>query len=547
MNKITYKTYLLMLIVIVTMSTSCKKFLDINKNPNTPTGTVEESFLLGKTIVNWARFMPAADSYGGELSGAIVNPGGVSGFGSLIDYNYGPGNYTFWWDLYDNITDLNAIIARGDADESYVKYAGVARILKAVHYQALVDAYNNIPFSKANMGVDNLTPEYDKAEDVYKAIAMLIDDAFTNFSSASTAALNPTNTTDPLFGGDITKWKQFGNTIKLRILLRAGSKVTFANTTFSSDGFLAQDAMVQPGFSNQDGKTCPTWGRVYSAAGSAQGLTQRVPSYYMLGFYDGTKINDYYRGRLLYRTFPTPGVNQLGEPGGTTAVVKQPNDWYITLASSPSATNYASIGIFKGPTAAQPIMLAAESYFLQAEAIVRGLISGNATTAFNSGVLESFKYLNRDEAGNISTKYVDTANGALATSAVTTRYIQIDPAKEANKYMRDNETNRLVNFGLTTTVEEKIEAIITQKYIAHNMIKADESWNEYRRTKYPVSTLPTTANKYTSFASTLSTSAQSDKLPTRIQYPAREFSYNSENVKAQGTINPLVDKIFWAK
>lgn len=547
MNKITYKTYLLMLIVIVTMSTSCKKFLDINKNPNTPTGTVEESFLLGKTIVNWARYMPAADSYGGELSGAIVNPGGVSGFGSLIDYNYGPGNYTFWWDLYDNITDLNAIIARGDADESYVKYAGVARILKAVHYQALVDAYNNIPFSKANMGVDNLTPEYDKAEDVYKAIAMLIDDAFTNFSSASTAALNPTNTTDPLFGGDITKWKQFGNTIKLRILLRAGSKVTFANTTFSSDGFLAQDAMVQPGFSNQDGKTCPTWGRVYSAAGSAQGLTQRVPSYYMLGFYDGTKINDYYRGRLLYRTFPTPGVNQLGEPGGTTAVVKQPNDWYITLASSPSATNYASIGIFKGPTAAQPIMLAAESYFLQAEAIVRGLISGNATTAFNSGVLESFKYLNRDEAGNISTKYVDTANGALATSAVTARYIQIDPAKEANKYMRDNETNRLVNFGLTTTVEEKIEAIITQKYIAHNMIKADESWNEYRRTKYPVSTLPTTANKYTSFASTLSTSAQSDKLPTRIQYPAREFSYNSENVKAQGTINPLVDKIFWAK
>lgn len=542
-------TYIWMLVLLgVTVSvTSCKKFMDINKNPNSPTGTVEESFLLGKTIVTWARYMPTADNYGGELSGTMVNPGGVSGFGALIDYNFGPGNYGFWWDLYDNVTDLDAIIKRGETDESYVKYAGIARILKAIHFQALVDAYNNVPYSEANKGVENLTPEYDNGPDIYKNIAALIDQAFTDFNGASAAALTPTSTTDPLFGGDITKWKQFGNTIKLRIILRGGDKVTFNNKTFSADGFLNQDAMVQPGFSNIDGKTSPAWGRVYSAAGSAQGLTQRVPSFYMLGFYDGTKINDFFRGRLLYRAFPAPGVNQLGEPGGTGAVVKQPNDWYLTLAATPSATNYAALGIFKGPSAPQPIMLAAESHFLQAEAVVRGLISGNAKTSYNTGILESFRYLNKDEGGNISTKFVDTANGAIAASATTARFIQINPAKEVEIYQRLNEANRLVNFDLATTDEQKIEAIITQKYIAHNMIKGDESWNEYRRTKYPVSTTPTTDNRYTSFASTLSTSSQPDRLPTRIQYPAREFTYNADNVRAQGNINPLVNKIFWAK
>lgn len=549
MNKKRYYIYSWVLLLgITTLLSSCKKFLDINKNPNAPTGTVEESFLLGKTIVTWARVMPNADNYGGELSGAIVNAGGVSGYGSLIDYNYGPGNYTFWWDLYDNVTDLNAIIARSEVDESYQYYGAIAKILKAVHFQALVDAYNNVPYTDANRGVEALLPKYDKGPDIYKSIASLIDEAIGELQGGNAATLVPTNATDPLFGGNLVKWRKYGNTIKLRIILRAGDKVNFDNKNFSADGFLAEDAMVQPGFTNNDGKTNPNWGRVYSASGSAQGLTQRVPSYYMLGFYDGTKINDFFRGRLLYRTFPTPGVNQLGVPGGSEAVVKQPNDWYITLATRPSASNYAAIGIFKGPSAPQPIMLAAESHFLQAEAIVRGLISGDAKASFNNGILESFRYLNKDEGGNISTKYVDTTNGTLAASAVSSNYIQIDPAIEVKIYQRLNSNNRLVNFDLATTTEQKIEAIITQKYIAHNMIKADESWNEYRRTGYPFCDPRNTPDyKYYSFASVISPSPQPDKLPTRIQYPAREFSYNAENVRAQGNIDPLRDKIFWAK
>lgn len=542
----------LMILGAVGFLASCKKYLDINKNPNQPTGTIEERFLLPKAIVAWARTMPPADMYGGEIGGGISNPGGVSGFGTLISYNYGPGDYSFWWDLYDNIQDLNTIIDRSQSDASYLNYAAVARIIKAVHYQALVDAYNNIPYSEANKGRANLTPSYDNAADVYKNIAGLIDSAFIDFGRTNTSALLLTNATDPLFGGDLTKWKQLANTVKLRVILRGGDKVSFANKTFTSDGFLAADAMVQPGFTNVDGKTNPTWSRVYTAAGAAVGggLQQRVPTFFMLGFYNGNKLNDKFRGSLVYRLYPTPGVNQLGFDPGTNqaAYVKPPNDWYHSLASTPSATNYTSIGIFKGPAAPQPVMLAAESYFLQAEGIIKGLItSGSAKAAFNSGILESFRYLNKDEAGNVSTKFVDTTTGKIAASAVNTNYAQINIQKEVEIYLRENVTSPLVNFDLALTPEQQLEAIITQKYIAHNMIRADESWNEYRRTLYPVSAA-STANAYLSFRST-----QAGTLPTRIQYPTREFAYNAENVRKQmgtgpnGTINVLADKIFWAK
>ncbi|MGN7783384.1 SusD/RagB family nutrient-binding outer membrane lipoprotein [Niabella sp. 22666] len=542
---------LVMILGVLVFITSCKKYLDINKNPNDPTGSIDEIFLLPKAIVAWSRTMTLADVYGGEIGGSVSNPGGVSGFGSLITYNYGPGDYAGWWDLYDNIQDLNTIIAKANVDPSYLNYGAAAKIIRAIHFQALVDAYNNVPYTEANKGLENLTAEYDNGPDIYKSIAALIDEAISDFGKATSTALALNNATDPLFGGDMTRWKQLANTVKLRIILRGGNKVSISNKTFTADGFLAADAMVQPGFTNVDGKTNPTWGRVYNAAGTAQGggLQQRVPTYYMWGFYDGTKINDKFRRRLVYRVNP-PGLNQLGvDPGSSTAaVVKAPNDWYLSLAATPSATNYAALGIFKGPAAPQPVMLAAESYFLQAEGILKGLIAtGTVKDAFNNGVLESFRYLNKDESGGISSKFVDTTTGQIAATAVNGRYIQINPQKEVAIYLSDNLTNRLVNFDLAVTDEEKLEAIITQKYIAHNMIKGDESWNEYRRTLYPVSDA-SSADRYRSFKST-----QSTVLPTRLQYPAREFSYNADNVNAQkgtapnGGMNVLADKIFWAK
>jgi hypothetical protein len=89
--------------------------------------------------------------------------------------------------------------------------------------------------------------------------------------------------------------------------------------------------------------------------------------------------------------------------------------------------------------------------------------------------------------------------------------------------------------------EDKIEAIITQKYIALNMVNSHEGWNEFRRTGYP-SVSGTSA--VSTFASKASQSTRPDRLPTRILYPTSELQYNPANVK---TINPFSSLIFWAK
>ena len=546
--------------VMLFAAPSCKKFFDINKNPNRPTAGISEDLILPKTIVEWANFMPSASAYGEEVVGYTTNAGGVSGWGSFVSYAFTPGNWNGNWTVpFDNLTDIKVVIDKAKEDQSFALLGAAAKIMKAIHYQFLVDTYNNVPYTQANLGLKELTPSYDNGPDIYKSLANLLDSAIADINGASSGAKVLNSAMDPLFKGDMTKWKKLANTIKLRLIIRGGDKVSFDNKSFSSDGFLTEDAMVQPGYTNVDGKLNPTWGRVYSVSGSAVGgvWQQRVPSFFTLGFYDGNKVSDKFRGNLVYRSYPTPGVNMLGrDPGDDAgAKVKAPNDWFIAFGT-PSATNYAAIGIVKGPSAAQPIMLASESYFLQAEAALKGIINGDVKNLFNTGILESFKYLNKNESGANSTLFVNSTNGKLSATGGT-GIIAINPQTEFDAYLAEgqNSINYLVNFDLATTNEQKLEAIITQKYIALNNIFGHEAWNEYRRTKYPVSVSPPTypATRYTSIVSLQSQSTAPDRLPTRIQYPQNEFIYNGENVKQQkgqaadGGISVYLDKIFWAK
>jgi hypothetical protein len=93
---------------------------------------------------------------------------------------------------------------------------------------------------------------------------------------------------------------------------------------------------------------------------------------------------------------------------------------------------------------------------------------------------------------------------------------------------------------MAATDAERLEAIITQKYIAVNMINCDEGWNEFRRTGYPV-TVPLGAAEL-DIASNKSNSTRTDRMITRVMYPSSEAAYNAANFKV---INQYSDLIFW--
>lgn len=509
---------------VVLLGTSCKKYLDINTNPNSATSTTPQ-LILPQALTSTASTLNGYNTNGAQLGGFSANAGGYGGFGVSITYSFGATDWNgLWSSAYDNLEDYQAIINYTDAQApTYNYFNAVAKIMKAFDYQLLVDTYNDVPYTEALKGSDNLTPKYDKAADIYASLATLIDSAIARIDAgASASGVTPLGSSDVLFHGNMTKWKQFANTIKLRLLVRGNGKATFANSTFSSDGFLTADALINPGYTRDNGKQNPAWSSwAFSYTGSDANKAW-IPSTYIMGMYDGNTLIDSNRGKAIYYQFPNTGTNQLGYENVNISKCPSGSFWYSGSNRSGSSAGSAP-GILKGPDASYPAMLAAESYFLQAEAVVRGIISGDATSLFDKGIAASYNYLYK-------------------LSDNTTNYSSADPAADAAAYKVANPTSYLVNLNLANTTEKKIEAIITQKYIALNYISSHEAWNDYRRTQYPA--IKAGGNAHETFASIVSESTRPDKLPTRILYPASEAAYNPANAIS---VTPFTSLIFWAK
>jgi hypothetical protein len=143
-----------------------------------------------------------------------------------------------WGNLYaGTLTDLQAIVRKAEETESPY-YRGVAKTLIAFTMGHVVDLWNDVPFSDALKGAEQLKPAYDTGESVYDQIRALLRDAKLDFA-APASVLKP-GTDDLIFGGSMAKWTAFANTLLARSYLRVDD---FGNALAAIDeGAIADNA-----------------------------------------------------------------------------------------------------------------------------------------------------------------------------------------------------------------------------------------------------------------------------------------------------------------
>jgi hypothetical protein len=509
-------------IVTAMFMAACNNYLDINTNPNQPT-TATPNLILPQALVATASVLNRYNSYGSQIGGYASNAGGFGGFNEQVSYVYTTNNYSDLWPFtYDNLDDYQYIINQTKNDARNIYFYGVATIMRVYDFQLLVDTYNDIPYTQALLGPDNLTPAYDKGDAIYKAMAVELDSGIARINRGNAMATkNPIANYDVVFKGDMTKWIQLANTLKLKLMVRGNGKVTFDNPSFDPAGFLTTDALINPGYLRDINRQNPAWNTwAYTYTGTA-GNKAWVPTIWILSWYDGSNLKDSGRGNAIYFEFGTNIANQLGVETVNAPKCPTGSRWY-SGADRVGLSAGKSPGILKGPDAGYPLLTAAESYFLQAEGSLNGFAVGiTDAAAFNNGIKASFTYL------------YSLPNGTVSG----------DPTGDATKYIANNTGKYLADYASASGNIQKLEAIITQKYIALNFVNSHEGWNEYRRTGYPAQ--GGWPNPKTSFASTVSQSSRTDKLPSRILYPTAEAQYNPANNPAD--ISPFTSLIFWAK
>src|SRR5215213_6995336 len=161
----------------ILLTASCKKFYDINNDPNRAVSNSPELVLPQAIVGTGNVVMVDYNPYGADLM-YRANAGGFSGFGTVISYDYTTTSFTAQWlNTYDNLEDYKYVKDITTGNAKYVYYNAIARIMMAHNYQLLVDMYNDIPYNEALLGANNITPKYDKAQDIYKDLAAQLDTA----------------------------------------------------------------------------------------------------------------------------------------------------------------------------------------------------------------------------------------------------------------------------------------------------------------------------------------------------------------------------------
>jgi len=485
----------IMLITLVVAGSSCKKtYLDeLATNPNTPAITTPDLALAGALKTTAALYNGTGFTMYMCWMGYLSYSTGFQPNVALESYQFTTSTYDLWTNWYLNINNYTAMAS--STTNPY--YQAIANIMICYDYEGLVDNYNNVPYSQALLGTNNLTPGYDKGSDVYDALLTRLDAAITQIGAAITAntAIAPT-TSDIMYGGNMTKWEVFANTLRLRIIMRqygptgainpnVASKVAMLTSElakFSTVGYIsttAAEGKVNPGYANLDfggGQQQPldiAFG--YNQSGSA---INNNPPY---------QANTY--AVSFFQSNNDPRLTQIYATSTGGAVISTPFGVTVPPAGTPSKLS----AFILNPTKAAFLFTAAESLFLQAEAVKDGLIAGSTTTLYDAAITASFTDL------------------GLTAAQATTYYTQA---------------------AIATPTEQNI---ITQKWAALDPIGGLEAFNEMRRTGIPV--VP---------VSVLPGNTQTTQ-PTRIFYPIVEYNTNAANVAAQGTISETTSKIFWAQ
>ncbi|MEN8251235.1 MAG: SusD/RagB family nutrient-binding outer membrane lipoprotein [Bacteroidota bacterium] len=384
MKLLNYKHWSLML--VISIMASCSQFEEMNYDPNKPT-VVPTSGLLKQAQANLVYNM------NGEL--AQLGSQYVQHF-TQLEYveksNYDETGISSFTGMYrSGLFDLTEIVRLNESDFSkgdVLKYGdnnnqiAVANILKAWVFHNMTDIWGEIPYSEALRGrEDIITPKYDTQEQIYDDLITQLENAIDLITISPEVPLQG----DLIFNGNMTKWKAFAASLRLRIAMRL-SEVddTKANALINDADFAnafstSSDYAHFTHFLTQDESNPIYYDNIIRGGGD-----YHVPSNTMLDYMillNDPRISTYVNVAVNTGTYV--GL-EVGIPANSEDDISLIND------------NYG------GQEAPSILMTGAEVLFIKAEAAQRGYIGGDAATFYNDAITASMEY-NGVDAADIAT------------------------------------------------------------------------------------------------------------------------------------------------
>ncbi len=503
MKNIKQITAYLMLTAVLVSLFSCKKdFNEVNTDPIGRSSTTSNQLLAPALVSILNANMVRNRNVNNELMQVTVDLGDNEGKVFRYDIRRNLADYT-WNTWYLQLTNLKNIGEIASQPESLNKsYQAISLITEAWVYQLLTDVYGDIPYSQANLGKDGvLEPIFDQQKDIYLDLFKKLELANTLLKDQQ--SIIPTG--DPVFQGDVAKWRRLGNSMYLRLLLRVSGKAEISAQVIGKiKEMIDSNSSNYPIMLDNSHTAKILWNGTNSSTAvysspfmiSVRAVDFRTPAistFFMsnLTNWADPRINQSLGKNNVNRWGIAPGPNgfvgvESGYASGS-GVVKQAYFYSDATTNNPTTLQTDP---FTGI-----IMNVAEVDFILAEAAAKGWINGTGESYYYKGIASAINYW-------MPTLYINP-NDPLVINYATAADIDWD--------------NNLPLNTTTRGTSSKMELIHLQKYYAMFLVDFQQ-WLEFRRTGHP-------------FLNPGAGLENGGKMPTRLNYPLISQSTNSKNYK----------------
>ncbi|HEY4286216.1 MAG TPA: SusD/RagB family nutrient-binding outer membrane lipoprotein [Puia sp.] len=510
------KIFLFTVLSLCLATTGCKKYLDVNTDPNRVTDQNVTPELIFTQAENAVGARQGSGDWGflDQWMGYFSQNEDFAPQQNVITYNidFSFGN-TLFLNHLNVLFDLHQAASKGLVSGDTV-LTGASMVLSAKLWQELVDLFGNLPYTQAFQTTKYPTPAYDKAQDIYKALQLSLDSAIIYLQNVpGLTAKKAFGGADIINKGDQSKWILFANTMKLRLLIRQSEVSGFDASAemakiIANGGVLmaGQSISVNPGYSNDVNKQSPFYqNNGWSPTGTLTN-TSNDANAYIIDQFEAGNSPDPREERFFYPAGFNAANGFVGNVFGAPSITlnKGNASSYFGPALVGTITS-SNVGDGSGAKQDQWIYPSYESMFLWAEAVARGWVAGNsdAAAAYNNAMLEAFTWLGVP-----------------------------DPATALADYTADNpDVADFTNAG--SSAESRVKFIAYQKYLSLVGVDPYEVYTDLNRLHF------LTDKSYISLA------ASKTQLPVRLLYPQSEYTSNATNVQQQGTIDQFNSKLFW--
>jgi Starch-binding associating with outer membrane len=239
--------------LLVLGSTSCKKWLNVNTDPDHP----NNSTVLVQDRLPWIQhfycYTAGVTNYRTACQAGVFYSATAAANAFGVTWTANTGNITPYQTWFVEVaSNLNDLYTSAQAKGAY-SYAAAADVFSAMGFMEMLDLYGEMPYTQAVSGIPS--PTYDNGKTIYNGCMAKLNEAISLFGKAQSSTAPSFALGDMWLSGSTAQWIKFCYGLKARYMLKLSKKSDLYNADsilycLSQGPQSVADDVIQPGFNN---------------------------------------------------------------------------------------------------------------------------------------------------------------------------------------------------------------------------------------------------------------------------------------------------------